>query len=339
MRVLVTGNLGYVGSIVAPFLVTMGHEVHGLDTGFYEDCHLYPSLDPPTLKIDVRDVVPADLEGFDAVVHLAALSNDPLGELDPALTEDINLGGTLRVALAAQAAGVKRMVFASSCSLYGKGGADAVDESAPQRPQTAYARSKVKAEAALREMASDAFCPVLLRFATAHGVSPRLRLDLVVNNLVGWAVTAGVIKIMSDGSPWRPLIHVQDMARAIACALVAPQKKVCGQAFNTGRPTANYTVADIATRVSQQTDCSVTVNAAASPDTRSYKVFFNKIRKFMPDFQPEWDLDHGITQLVRAYRDYGMDGEKFAGPEFTRLLELKRLLAEGTLRPDLRWAL
>lgn len=337
MRVLVTGNLGFVGSVVAPFLASVGHEVWGMDTGFYSDCHLYLPLDPPTLRMDVRDVTRRDLRDYDAVVHLAALSNDPLGELDPALTEDINLNGTLRVANAAWAAGVKRMIFASSCSMYGVGGADLVDETATMHPQTAYARSKVMADAALREMASDSFCPVCLRFATAYGASPRLRLDLVVNNLVGWGITEQMIRILSDGTPWRPLIHVQDMARAIAAALVAPQEKVCGQAFNAGRSDANYQVRTIATRVAQHLHCQMTTNPDASPDTRSYQVDFSRIAKGLPDFHPEWGLNRGIAQVATAYRESGMTSEVFKGRRFTRLLQLRHLLEIGELDANLRW--
>lgn len=339
MRVLVTGNLGFVGSVVAPFLAAAGHEVCGLDAGFYAECRLFDPNDPPTLRKDVRAVTAEDFQGFEAVVHLAALSNDPLGELDPSLTEAINLGGTLRVARAAKAAGVRRMIFASSCSLYGIGGAAAVDETGEMRPQTAYAKSKIDAEQALKALAGDGFSPTFLRFATAYGASPRLRMDLVVNNLVGWALTEGVIRILSDGSPWRPLIHVEDMARAIDATLAAPREKVHAQAFNAGRSDANYQVKAIATAVGRLIPgCSVSINPDASPDTRSYQVSFDKIHATLPEFQPAWALDRGILQLAEAYRAYGMDRQGFQGRKFTRLLELRHLLESGLLGPDLRWA-
>lgn len=338
MRILVTGNLGFVGSVVAPYLAARGHEVQGLDAGYFESCLFGRPADPPTVRKDVRDLEPEDLEGFQAVVHLAALSNDPLGELDPDLTAAINLGGTLRVAEAARRAGVARMVFASSCSLYGLGGAAAVDESGDMRPQTAYAKSKIDAEAALDALGRDDFSPVFLRFATAYGVSPRLRLDLVVNNLVGWAVSEGVIRIQSDGSPWRPLVHVEDMARAIAAALEAPREVVHRQAFNVGRSDANYQVKTIAADIGRLLPhCQVSINPQASPDTRSYRVSFDRIHAALPDFRPEWGLERGILQLRDAYREHGLDQATFHDRRFTRLLQLKHLLENGQLGSNLRW--
>ena len=246
MKVLLTGHHGYIGSVTEPVLRAAGHEVTGLDTLYYEGCDLVPAEEGArTLRLDVRDVRPEHLHGFGAIVHLAALSNDPLGEFTPELTREINFEATVALARAAREAGVRRFVFSSSCSMYGTSSTDAVDESAPLRPLTAYAESKVRAEEALAELAGTDFAPVSMRNATAYGVSPRLRVDLVLNNLVGWAYTTGKVKIMSDGTPWRPLIHVEDIARATAAALEAPEDVIRGEAFNVGRDSENYQVREL----------------------------------------------------------------------------------------------
>jgi nucleoside-diphosphate-sugar epimerase len=338
MRVLLTGNLGYVGTVAGPFLRERGHQVVGLDLGFFEEAFLEPPPVLETLRRDVRDVAPADLEGFEAIVHLAGLSNDPLGELNPELTDAVNRQGTLHLARAAREAGVARFVFASSCSLYGKGEALSLDEMATFNPQTAYARSKVEAEMEVAGLAGPGFSPTFLRFATAYGYSPRLRFDLVVNSLVGWALTEGVIRILSDGSPWRPLIHVRDMALAIASVLDAPREAVHAQAFNAGSSLANYQVKDIAQAVQRHLpEARVSLNPDASPDTRSYRVDFSKIGRVLPAFQVAWDLDRGILDLVENLKRVGIDTATFQHRHFTRLKQLQHLLEEGSLGPDLRW--
>ena len=286
-----------------------GHDVVGLDTCLYEGCDLLPlpTPPPPEIRRDVRDVTPAELEGIDAVVHLAALSNDPLGELDESLTYAINHEATVRLAKLAQAAGVERFVFASSCSMYGASGtAGLVDETAPLAPLTAYASSKIRSEHSLSERASDDFSPTFLRFATAYGVSPRLRLDIVLNNLVGSAVATGAVRLQSDGKAWRPLIHVEDMGRACLAALEAPREVVHGQAFNAGSPNANYLVRDLATLAAEAVPGSdVTFMDGAGADPRSYRVDFSKIASLLPEFDCAWDAQKGARSLAAAYRPRG----------------------------------
>src|SRR3954470_1890983 len=248
MRVLITGHQGYLGTVMVPVLRDAGHDVTGLDCGFFANCILGPApADPPDIRVDLRDVRPEQLDGFEAVIHLAALSNDPLGNLDPALTREINFEATVRLAEAAREAGVRRFIFASSCSMYGTATTDvAVDESAPLQPLTAYAESKVRSEEALSKLATDAFSPVFMRNATVYGASPRLRIDLVLNNLVGWAYTTGVVRVLSDGTPWRPLLHVRDLASAAVAILAAPRDLVHNEPFNIGRDLENYRVKELA---------------------------------------------------------------------------------------------
>ena len=293
MRVLLTGCSGYVGAVARGILETAGHEVVGLDTGLYEGCDLAPLPPPPRpeLERDIRDVTRADLDGIEAIVHLAALSNDPLGEFDESLTYAINHEATVRLARLARQAGTERFVFASSCSMYGASGSTApVDETAALAPLTAYAVSKVRAEQSLAELADDTFSPVFLRFATAYGVSPRLRLDIVLNNLVGSAVATGAVRLQSDGMAWRPLIHVEDMAGACVAAIEAPRERIHGEAFNTGDPEANYLVRDLALIVADVVaDAEVTFAEGAGTDPRSYKVDFSKIASALPGFRCRWD--------------------------------------------------
>ncbi|HEX7254643.1 MAG TPA: SDR family oxidoreductase [Gaiellaceae bacterium] len=339
MKVLVTGHHGYIGSVTVPVLRAAGHDVTGLDSLLYDGCDLYDGEGPPSaLRVDVRDVEPGHLEGFDAVVHLAALSNDPLGDLDPELTMAINYEGTVRVARAAKEAGVGRFVFASSCSMYGAADSnDPVDESAPLSPLTAYAESKVRSEEVLADMASDGFAPVFMRNATAYGASPRLRLDIVLNNLVGWALTTGAVRILSDGTPWRPLVHVEDIARATLGVLEAPEGAIRGQAFNVGRDDENYQVRELA-EVVQRTvgDCTVEFGGSGDPDPRSYRVDFGKFAAAFPDVRLSWTAERGAAELLDAYRAAGMTFDDFDGDRFTRLKHLRERLARGDLDEDLR---
>jgi nucleoside-diphosphate-sugar epimerase len=341
MRVLLTGSNGYVGSVARRVLEEAGHVVVGLDTGLYEGCDLLglPVPPAPDIRKDVRDVNMADLEGIDAVVHLAALSNDPLGEFDESLTYSINHEASVRLAELCREMGIERFVFASSCSMYGASDSAApVDESAPLAPLTAYATSKVRSEESLRMLASDDFSPIFLRFATAYGVSPRLRLDIVLNNLVGSAVATGAVRLQSDGTAWRPLIHVEDMARACAAALAAPREVVHNEAFNTGATDANYLVRDLALIVADVVaGAEVTFAEGAGTDPRSYKVDFSKISEVLPGFRCTWDARSGAESLAAAYRAAGMDQALFTSDRFTRLLRLRTLLAENRLDLDLRW--
>jgi nucleoside-diphosphate-sugar epimerase len=339
VRVLVTGHHGYLGSVLAPFLRKAGHEVVGLDSFLYRGCDFGEPADSiPALELDLRDVGPAHLEGFAAVVHLAALSNDPLGDLDPARTYEVNLDGTVRLAKAAKEAGVGHFVFASSCSMYGAASdADALDENAPLRPITPYAESKVRAEAALGELADDAFAPVSMRNATVYGVSPRLRLDVVLNNLVAWAHTAGTIRLQSDGTPWRPLVHVRDVARATLAVLEAPAGAVGGEAFNIGSAEQIYRIRSLAEIVHARfPDCEVTFAEGASPDPRSYRVDFTKFASTFPACRFEWTAERGADELANAFAAAGLTFEDFQGPRYTRLNQLKRLLAAGELDDELR---
>jgi nucleoside-diphosphate-sugar epimerase len=341
MRVLVTGNLGYVGTVMTPLLAAAGHEVQGLDTGLFAACTLGP-LGPSGVSRqstkDIREVEASDLSGLDAIVHLAGLSNDPTGELNPGLTEEINLGGTVRLAEAAKRAGVPRFLFASSCSIYGQSGDKALTEEAAFQPLTAYARSKVGAEAALHRLADASFSPIYLRNATAYGFSPRLRFDIVVNNLTGWAVTTGEVKLLSDGRAWRPLVHVEDMSSAFAAALRAPRERLHDTALNVGREEDNLMVRDIAERVAGIVpDSRVTFADGVSADSRNYNVSFARIRERLPEFRPKWDVAKGIRQLLAAFQAQRLTHEQFAGKDFTRLKQLKHLLEQGELRDDLTW--
>jgi nucleoside-diphosphate-sugar epimerase len=340
VKVLVTGHHGYIGSITAPALAEAGHEVVGLDTFYYRGCDFGPERDGvASLTGDVRDLGREALRGFDAVVHLAALSNDPLGDLSPDWTYDINFEGTLSIARAARDAGVSRFVFASSCSMYGAAeGDDLLTEEAPLRPLTPYAESKVRAEEALRDLADDSFSPVYMRNATAFGVSPRLRLDIVLNNLAAWAHTTGSIRLLSDGSAWRPLVHVRDIATATAALLEAPREAVHNRAFNIGSEEQNVRIRELAETLHGLLGCEVETSADATPDPRSYRVDFSKLRSAVPGFRCEWNAERGAAELVGAYADVGLTYEQFMDEgKYTRLAQLKRLLDEQRVDDTLRW--
>ena len=342
MKVLVTGHHGYIGSVLAPMVRDAGHDVVGLDTFFYRGCDFGSSDElQPSLSTDLRDVTPADLAGFDAIVHLGALSNDPLGDLNSEWTYEINGAGTVSLARVAKEAGVPRFVFASSCSMYGaSGGSELLGESAPLRPLTPYAESKVSAEAALRDLAGDGFAPVSMRNATVYGASPRLRLDIVLNNLVAWAHTTGAIRLQSDGTPWRPLVHVQDVARAAIELLAAPDELVVGEAYNIGSAEQNYRIGELAEVVHRRLPhCEVTYAEGASPDPRSYRVDFGKFARAFPGFRFEWTAERGADELASAYESVGLEADDLVGGyRYIRLNQLKRLLDAGRLDDGLRWA-
>jgi nucleoside-diphosphate-sugar epimerase len=339
VRILVTGHHGYIGSVAVPMLAGAGHDLTGLDIFLYEGCDLMPGFEIPSLRLDVRDVEPTDLRGFDAVVHLAALSNDPLGDLRPELTHEINFEATLELASAAKAAGVERFLFASSCSMYGAARPDqAVDETGELRPLTAYAESKVRSEAVLSELADDNFVTISMRNATAYGASPRLRLDVVLNNLVGWAFTTGRIRILSDGTPWRPLVHVKDIARAMLALLEAPRELVHGESFNIGVDAENYQVRELAEIVRDVVPgCEVEYVGRGDPDPRSYRVDFGKLARVLPGLELEWNARAGAVELADAYEEAGMTFQQFEGDRYVRVNHLKRLVAHGALDDDLRW--
>lgn len=339
MRVLVTGHHGYIGSVLAPYIAAAGHDVVGLDTQFYRGCDFGVEASPiPGRVTDIRDVTPTDLAGLEAIVHLAALSNDPLGDLDPRLTERINGDATLLLARAARDAGVRRFVFASSCSMYGASGTDeSLDEQAALRPLTPYAESKVRAEEGLFALAGPEFAPVSMRNGTAFGASPRLRLDIVLNNLAAWAHTTGRIRLLSDGMAWRPLVHIRDIAKAALELLDAPEEQIRGEAFNIGTDEQNYLVRDLAEVVSAVTDCAVEFAEGSSADQRSYRVDFSKLARTFPGLELEWDAARGARELIEAYRQVGLTSEDFDGNRYVRLRRLMSLLDEGGLDDDLRW--
>lgn len=339
MRVLVTGHHGYIGAVLTPMLIAAGHDVVGLDNDLFLAC-TYGSWTNhvPSIRKDIRDVSCEDLEGFEAILHLAGLSNDPLGDLNPNLTMEINHKASVRLAENARKAGVRRFIFSSSCSNYGAGGDELLDETSNFNPVTPYGRSKVNVEHDLARMADDDFSPTFLRNATAYGVSPFLRFDLVLNNLVAWAFTTGKILMKSDGSPWRPIAHIEDIARAFLAVLHAPLEKIHNEAFNVGQTTENYRVRDLAMIVKETVPgCEVSFAQDAGPDNRNYRVNCDKIARVLPDFKPQWNARRGAKDLYDSYRRYGLELEHFEGPRYKRIAHIKHLLGEGLLSSDLRW--
>ena len=333
MRVLLTGHQGYLGTVMSPVLAGAGHEVTGLDSGLFADCVLGPPPDDPEgLAVDLREVPAEALAGFDAVVHLAALSNDPLGSLAPELTYDINYHASVRLARLARDAGVRRFLYASTCSVYGAaGGDDLVSEEAPLRPVTPYAESKVRVEDEVLKLADAAFSPVFLRNATAFGFSPRLRADIVLNNLVGHAHLSGEVRVLSDGTPWRPLVHALDIAEAFAAVLTAPREAVHGEAFNVGTEQNNVTVAGIAATVVEAVPgATLAITGETGADPRSYRVDFAKIRAALPGYEARRSVKEGALELIDAYRRHGLTREGFER-RFTRLARLSDRQAAGTV--------
>jgi nucleoside-diphosphate-sugar epimerase len=322
-------------------LLEAGHTVAGLDSNLFADCAISNDgiAQIPELIKDVRDVTVQELVGYDAVIHLANLSNDPLGDLNPDLTYEINHLGSVELARRSREAGVQRFLFSSSCSLYGAAGQDAVTETAPFNPVTPYGRAKVLAEQDIRKLASDDFSPTYLRNATAYGFSQRLRFDLVLNNLTAWAIATGQIMLKSDGSPWRPIVHIRDISLAFLAVLGADRAAVHNEAFNVGRSSENYQIRDIANLVGNVVPgCEVTFAEGASPDKRSYRVDFSRIADLVPSFQPTWTAEQGVREVYEALRDKGVTPAMFEGPRYRRIDHIRRLLADGVLQSDLRFS-
>jgi nucleoside-diphosphate-sugar epimerase len=339
MRVILTGHKGYIGAVAAPVLQAAGHDVVGLDTDLFAGCDFgNPNPGIPELRRDLRDLSTADFRGFDAVVHLGALSNDPLGNLDPQLTYDINHRASVHMAEIAKSAGVSRFVFSSSCSTYGAAGDDFLNESAALNPVTPYGESKVLVERDLTPMADDRFSPTFMRNATAYGVSPRLRLDIVLNDLVARAYTTGKVLIKSDGTPWRPIVHIRDIIAAVVSVLGAPRELVHNQVFNVGRTDQNYRISELASIVAEIVpNCEIEFAPGGGPDKRCYRVNCDKIRRLLPSFQPEWTAQKGAKELYDAYRAVDLTFEDVEKGTYVRMEQIKRLLGSGRLDHCLYW--
>lgn len=341
MKLLLTGHQGYIGSVAIPVLQAAGHEVVGLDTGLFEGCD-FGGLGPkvPEIRRDLRDLAKSDLVGFEGVFHLGALSNDPLGNLDPKLTYDINHLSSVHLARLAKAAGVERFVFSSSCSTYGAAGDAILDERAVLNPVTAYGESKVLAERDIASLADDSFSPVFMRNATAYGASPRLRLDIVLNDFVASACTTGKISIKSDGTPWRPIVHIRDIIGAALAVLEAPRPAIHSETFNVGRTDQNYRISELAVIVAEIVPgCQIEYARDGGPDARCYRVNCDKIRRVVPSFQPQWTARRGAQELYEAYQAMELTAKDLEDGKYIRMVHIRRLLKAGLLDDSLRWRL
>jgi nucleoside-diphosphate-sugar epimerase len=339
MKVLVTGHKGYIGTVLVPMLLEAGHDVTGMDSNLYRGCGMRNDEDVvKNIDVDIRDVRAAQLEGFEAVIHLAALSNDPLGDLDANLTYDINWHASVRLAKLAKQAGVERYLFSSSCSLYGAGSDDFLTEEADFNPVTPYGESKIRTEEEVRKLADMNFSPTYLRNSTAYGVSDYLRGDLVVNNLTGYAVLTGAALIKSDGKSWRPLVHIEDISRAFKAVLEAPRALIHNESFNVGRTSENYLIRDVADIVGEVVpNTKVTYSDTSSPDARNYRVNCDKIARVLPAFQPQWTVRKGVQQLYEAFQTYGLTMDDFLGTRYQRIRTVRTLLEHGDIDASLRW--
>ncbi|MFX1310999.1 MAG: NAD-dependent epimerase/dehydratase family protein [Promethearchaeota archaeon] len=340
-RVLITGNLGYIGTIMTQDLLEEDYNVIGLDTNFYRDYNLIKhnfSKEYKQLFKDLREVTLEDFKGIDVVIHLAALSNDPLGKLNPKLTNEINFLSSLKMAKFAKKSGVSRFLFSSSCSIYGQTKDAQLTEDAPMNPLSAYAHSKVNLERELRKLAGVSFSPIYLRNGTAYGISPNMRFDLVVNNLAGWGFTTKEIKILSDGRAWRPIVHIKDISKAFIAALKAPKDVIHNEAFNVGINSENYQVKTIAKEIqNQMRDCEIKILGENNPDQRNYNVNFDKINTRLKSFKPQWTLEKGIKELINTFKEIDLDYEIFQNKNFTRLNQLKFLLKNNLIDDNLYW--
>lgn len=339
MRILLTGHEGYIGSVMAPALVQSGHDVTGLDTGYFAQCTLVADSEGiPSIRKDIRDLDLADLAGFGAVVHLAALSNDPIGNLNDRWTEEINFAASVCLAKLAKAAGVERFLFSSSCIMYGMSNADVVDETAPLDPKTEYARSKVRAELSISGLADDSFSPVFLRNGTVYGLSPHMRFDTVFNDLIGQAVASGKVVIYGDGAPWRPVVHVEDVVRAFSAVLDAPREKIHNEAFNTGAVQLNRQVRELALiAVESLPGCELEILDRPSADRRTYKADFSKWARTFPEFEFKWKPEDGGPELRDSLESIALTRADFEDARFTRLKWLRHLLDSSSVDAELRW--